>query len=72
MADKKHMNMSTKRRIGNIVSYVTLVLISIVWILPFIFLLLKSFDVENTGVTSNVIPKAFGFDNYIYLYLLKT
>ena len=68
MADKKHMNMSTKKRIGNIVTYVTLILISIIWILPFIFLLLKSFDVENTGVTSNVIPKAFGFDNYIYLF----
>ena len=68
MAEKKHMNMSTKRRIGNIVAYVTLGLISVIWILPFIFLVLKSFDVENPGVTSNVIPKSFGFANYAYLF----
>ena len=68
MADKKHMNMSTKKRIGNIISYVLLVLISVIWITPFVFLVLKSFDVENPGVTSNVIPKAFGFDNYAYLF----
>ena len=68
MNEKKSMKMSTKKRIGNIVSYTLLVLISVVWILPFIFLVFKSFDVENPGVTSNVIPKAFGFDNYIYLF----
>ena len=68
MADKKHMNMSTKKRIGNIVAYVTLVIISVVWVMPFIFLLFKSFDVENLGVTSYVIPRRFGFDNYIFLF----
>ena len=62
------MKMSTKRRIGNIVSYITLAVISIIWIAPFVFLLLKSFDVENPGVTSNIIPKAVGLDNYIYLF----
>ncbi len=68
MADKKHMNMSTKKRIGNIISYVLLVLISVIWITPFVFLVLKSFDVENPGVTSNIIPKQFGFANYAYLF----
>ena len=62
MSEKKSMRLSTKRRIGNIASYITLGLISVIWIMPFIFLVLKSFDVENPGVTSNVFPKAFGFD----------
>ena len=65
---EKHMNMSTKKRIGNIASYITLVLISIIWIMPFIFLVLKSFDVENPGITNYVFPKQFGFDNYVYLF----
>ena len=60
--------MSTKKRIGNIISYVLLVIISIVWIMPFIFLVFKSFDVENPGVTSYVIPRQFGFDNYVFLF----
>ena len=68
MADKKHMSMSTKRRIGNIASYVTLALISIIWILPFVFLLLRSFDVGNTGPSSAIFPEKFGFGNYIYLF----
>lgn len=68
MADKKHMSMSSKRRIGNVASYVTLALISIIWILPFVFLLLKSFDIENAGPTSAIFPRRFGFDNYVYLF----
>ena len=68
MAERKHMGMATKRRIGNIAAYITLGVISIVWILPFVFLLLKSFDVENAGPTSNIFPKQFGFDNYVYLF----
>ena len=68
MADKKHMNMSTKKRIGNIISYVLLVLISVIWITPFIFLVLKSFDIGNPGVTSKIFPEKFGFGNYAYLF----
>ena len=83
MADKKHMNMSTKKRIGNIISYVLLVLISIIWITPFIFLVLRSFDVYNPGVTSYVLPTdanghlmfvdetgkaTLGLGNYAYLF----
>ncbi|MBO7573630.1 MAG: ABC transporter permease subunit [Bacilli bacterium] len=60
--------MSTKRRIGNVASYVTLALISIIWILPFVFLLLRSFDVGNTGPSSAIFPEKFGFGNYIYLF----
>ena len=68
MAERKHMSMSTKRRIGNVASYVTLALISIIWILPFVFLLLRSFDVGNTGPSSAIFPEKFGFGNYIYLF----
>ena len=83
MAEKRSMNLSTKRRISNIISYVTLAIISIVWILPFIFLVLKSFDVYNPGVTSYILPTndagklifvdelgkpTLGFGNYIYLF----
>ena len=77
MAETKHMRMSTKRRIGNVISYITLVLISIIWILPFIFLFIKSFDVLNPGPSSYIFPidadghfkfEYLGFDNYIYLF----
>ena len=49
--EKRSMSMSKKKTIVNTASYIVLGLISIIWILPFVFLLLKSFDTGNTGVT---------------------
>ena len=73
MANEKHsMSMSKKKTIVNTLSYIVLAIISIVWILPFVFLLLKSFDIGNTGVTSYVFPKQWGLDNYIYLFSSET
>ncbi len=69
MATEKHgMSMSKKKKIANTASYIALGLISIIWILPFIFLVLKSFDTGNTGVTRDILPSAWGFDNYSYLF----
>ena len=64
--------MSKKRTIVNTLSYIVLGLISIIWILPFIFLVLQSFRCENTGIVNYVFPKSFGFDNYIYLFSAET
>ena len=64
--------MSKKRTIVNTLSYIVLGLISIIWILPFIFLVLQSFRCENTGIVNYVFPQKFGFDNYIYLFSAET
>lgn len=72
MAEKRSMSMSRKRAIGNTVSYIVLALISIIWITPFIFLVLQSFRTETTGIVNYVFPKKFGFDNYIYLFSSET
>ena len=68
MATKKLASLSARRRAGNIASYVGLVLISIVWIIPFIFLVLQSFDVASPGLTGNIWPDKWGLDNFIYLF----
>ena len=68
MASKKLASLSGRRRAGNIASYIGLVLISIVWIIPFIFLLLQSFDVASTGLTGNIFPEKWGFDNFAFLF----
>ena len=65
-------NQKTRRTIGNIFAHIFLVLISIVWLFPFICIVLQSFrsydpDVEYGGMTSYVIPKVFSLDNYKYL-----
>ena len=58
MANEKHsMSLSKKRTLVNTVSYIVLALISIIWILPFIFLVFQSFRTENTGIVNYVFPK---------------
>jgi len=66
--EKRSMSMSQKKRIGNTASYVVLVLISIIWIIPFVFLLLQSFRCESQGPTGYIFPRQWGIDNYAYLF----
>ena len=61
-------SLSRRRLTGNIFSYIGLVLISIVWIIPFIFLVLQSFDVGSTGLTGNIWPDKWGLGNFIFLF----
>lgn len=67
-AETTHMSQKQKNAIGNTVIYTILVIMCIVWILPFIFILLESFRCESTGLAGYVIPKSFGFDNYKRLF----
>ena len=51
--------------------YVVLVVISFIWLAPFVFLLMQSFRsylTENGGMVDYLIPKAFSLDNYRYLF----
>ena len=66
--EKKSMSLSRKRLIGNTASYVGLIIICVVWVLPFVFLLLQSFRVEDFGPKGYIIPKKWGLDNYAYLF----
>lgn len=65
---KKHMKASTKRKIGNIIAYTILILMSIIWIFPFICIVLQSFRCETTWMTGYIIPQKWGFDNYVRLF----
>jgi arabinogalactan oligomer/maltooligosaccharide transport system permease protein len=66
--NRRHMSMKTKRRIGNTAIYVILAILIIIWLLPFVCILLESFRVDSPGQSGNVIPKVWGFDNYIRLF----
>ena len=69
MSEKKqHMGLRAKERLSNTVIYIILIAMSIVWLIPFIFLVFESFRVESTNPVGYVIPKQFGFDNYINLF----
>lgn len=67
-AGKRHMGLRASRALGNTAIYVLLVVISVIWLIPFACILLQSFRVESTWQVSYVIPQQWGLDNYYNLF----
>ena len=63
-----HMGLKAKSRISNTVIYVVLILMSIIWLTPFVCILLESFRCESTWQVGYIVPRQWGFDNYINLW----
>ncbi len=70
MAEEKKLH-KQHRKLDSFVSHALLVIISIIWLLPFAGIVLTSFrsyDSEYGGMVDYVIPKAFSLDNYKWLF----
>ena len=65
---KRHMGMKASNRMANSAIYCILILISVIWLIPFVFILLQSFRVESTWQVGYVIPQKWGLDNYVNLF----
>ena len=65
---KRHMGLRTSRAITNTAIHILLIAISIIWLIPFVCIVLQSFRVESTGQVGYVIPKVWGVDNYTRLF----
>ena len=63
--EKRHMGIKTSRAISNTIIHVALILISIIWLIPFVCIVLQSFRIESTWPVGYVIPQQWGFDNYV-------
>ena len=67
----KEASMKRRRAIGNAITYVVLTLISIVWLFPFVCLVIQSFRsyiTEFGGMVNYLIPKEFSLDSYKFLF----
>ncbi len=73
---KKSMrSMSGKKTISNVISYIILILISVIWLFPFFGLVMQSFRsyaTEYGGMVDYIIPKQFSLDNYKFLFSGET
>ena len=65
---KSGFGAKASRRISNFFVYIVLGIITVVWLFPFFGLVLESFKVDTTAMDGELIPKEFGFDNYIRLF----
>ena len=66
--EKRHMGLRAANRISNTFIYILLILMSIIWLIPFVCIVLQSFRVESTWQVGYVIPRQWGWDNYIALW----
>ena len=58
----------TKRAVGNAIVYTILTILSIIWLLPLLWIVMTSFSGEESVYITTVIPRAWTFDNYIQLF----
>ncbi len=60
-----------KRTRSSVGIYVILAIIVTLWLIPFVFILLQSFEVAHTYQSGKILPKTWGLDNYFYLFDIK-
>ncbi len=59
---------ASRRKAANIVIYVILSVMVVIWLFPIVWLLLRSFDSKSTIAPSNPFPSEWTLDNYINLF----
>lgn len=64
--------MKSRKLFKNLVGHLFLSILSVIWLLPVVWLLLQSFRGESGAFTSYIIPKEFTFNNYIRLFTETT
>jgi len=65
---KSGLGAKASRRISNAIVYVVLTIITVIWLFPFFGLVMESFKVNTRAMDGELIPLAFGLDNYIRLF----
>lgn len=65
---KRGLGMKAGRTISNIIVYIILVIMTVVWLFPFVGIVLDSLRMESTSQVGYLIPKQFGFGNYVKLF----
>ena len=68
MNNNHSMGQRAKNRLSNGIIYAILIVMSIVWLTPFVCILLESFRVESTWQVGYIVPKQWGIDNYLNLW----
>ena len=65
---KRGLGLKAGRTISNIIVYIILVIMTIVWLFPFVGIVLDSLRMESTSQVGYLFPKKIGFGNYKVLF----
>lgn len=66
-SQKHSIGIKAKQTVSNTIVYILLVLMVVIWLFPFVAIVLESFEVSTTGQAAWIIPKKWGIDNYVAL-----
>ncbi|MBQ8632382.1 MAG: hypothetical protein IJ420_02115, partial [Lachnospiraceae bacterium] len=61
------LGLKAKTTLGNTITYIVIISMCIIWLIPFFCILLESFRMETTMQVGYVIPKQWGIGNYVSL-----
>ena len=65
---KRHLGIKATNIVSNTFIYILLAIITVVWLVPFVCIVLQSFRCESTWQVGYVSPKQWGLDNYKALF----
>ena len=65
---KTGLGARASRRLSNTAVYIVLIAITVIWLFPFVGIVLESFKVNTRAMDGEFWPAKFGFDNYIRLF----
>lgn len=65
---KSGLGAKASRNIGNAIIYVLLVAITVIWLFPFVGIVLESFEVSTPKMDQYLIPREWGLYNYQRLF----
>lgn len=62
------MGVKNKRLLANILIYILLTVLAVIWVLPILWLIITSLRGEAGAYTTYILPKTYTFDNYVKLF----
>ena len=66
---RKYRSKKGAEKLSLVIIHTVLAIISVIWLLPFLMLIILSFRGEQVGMSANYLfPKQWSFDNYVKLF----
>ena len=66
--EKRSMGLRASRTLSNTIIYILLIIMSVIWLFPFVCIVLQSFRIESTWQVGYIVPRQWGWDNYKALW----
>ena len=65
---KRSLGIKASNLISNTIIHILLVCMTIIWLIPFVCIVLQSFRCESQHMVGYILPQKWGLDNYIRLF----